>query len=86
MVGRLFTIEDEIDVLDEELGQARRRLHSLVRAPLEGRWTRDGVAWLDAVGEQENRVRTLERTRAGLVADLIAEAEGFITKQGDERA
>jgi hypothetical protein len=66
MVGRLFTVEDELDVMDEELGRERRRLHSLERAPSDGRWTRDGVAWMDAVGTQENRVRRLEKERAAL--------------------
>ena len=49
MVGRLFTIEDERDALEDELGQARRRLHSLERAPREGRWTRSRTDWVDAV-------------------------------------
>ena len=77
MVGRLFTIEDERDVLEDEIGQARRRLHSLERAPSEGRWTRDGTEWMDAVANQRERVRVLERELAGVVADAIAEAEGF---------
>lgn len=35
--GRVFTLEDEIDVLHEDLGRARRRLDSLERAPFESR-------------------------------------------------
>lgn len=77
MVGRLFTIEDERDVLEDELGQARRRLHSLERAPSEGRWTRSGTDWMDAVANQQARIRHLERDLAGVIADLIADAEGF---------
>lgn len=77
MVGRLFTIEDERDALEDELGQARRRLHSVERAPSEGRWTKNGTAWMDAVANQQAYIRRLERELAGVIADLIADAEGF---------
>lgn len=50
---------DGRDIRDE-LATARHRLRSLERAPQEGRWTRDTVAWLDAVGNQEQRIRLLE--------------------------
>ena len=75
--GRIYTVEDDIDELHIELGQARRRLDEIVRAPSEGRWTRDGIAWLDAVGNQEQRVRRLERQLAEAYAEKIAAAEGF---------
>jgi len=64
MVGRLYTIEDEIDVLHDEIGKARRRLHSIERAPGEGRWTRNGTEWMDAVANQRERIRVLEKQLA----------------------
>jgi hypothetical protein len=77
MVGRLFTIEDERDVLEDELGMARNRLHSLERAPREGRWTRSRTDWVDAVEMQRDKIARLEHDLAGVIADLIADAEGF---------
>ena len=77
MVGRLFTIEDERDVLEDELGQARRRLHSIERAPAEGRWTRSRTDWVDTVDMQRDKVARLEHDLAGVIADLIADAEGL---------
>ena len=35
MVGRLYTAEDEIDVIHDELGKARRYLNSLKSDPAE---------------------------------------------------
>jgi len=62
----LFTPEDERDELERELGRARRNLHSLERAPSEGRWTRDAVAWMDAVGAAQQRIRVLDHDLAVL--------------------
>jgi len=64
----MFTPEDERDELERELGRARRTLHSVERAPGEGRWTRDAVAWMDAVGAAQQRIRVLERDLAVLIA------------------
>jgi len=73
----MFTPEDELDTLDEELGRERRRLLSLERAPHEGRWTRSGAEWMDECEQQRDRIARLEHDRAGLLADSIAAAEGF---------
>jgi hypothetical protein len=64
--GRVYTVEDELDLLHEDLGKARRRLHSIERAPLEGRWTGGQTEWLDAVANQRARIRFLERELAHL--------------------
>ena len=77
MVGRLFTIEDERDALEDELGMARRRLWSVERAPAEGRWTRSRADWVDEMDMRRDKVARLERDLAGVIADLFAQAEGF---------
>ena len=77
MVGRLFTNEDERDALEDELGQARRRLLSVERAPREGRWTRSRADWVDEMEMRRDKVARLEHDLAGVIADLIADAEGF---------
>lgn len=75
----MFTPEDELDELDIELGNARRRLHSLERAPFEGRWTRGVIEWEDACANQRQRITVLERQRMEWFAEQIAEAEGFVS-------
>jgi hypothetical protein len=72
----MLTPEDELDTLDQDLGAARRKLHSLETAPMEGRWTRNQTQWMDAIANQRDRIRVLEREREAMIADLIAEAEG----------
>ena len=61
--GRVYTLEDEIDVLHEDLGRARRHLDTL----------HDPVA----IRKQWERVRLLERQLAEACAQQIAAAEGF---------
>ena len=64
----MFTPEDERDELERELGRARRNLHTLERAPMEGRWTRGPIEWGDAVRAAEVRIQVLERDLAQLIA------------------
>jgi hypothetical protein len=59
MVGRLYTIEDEIDVLHEDLGRARRALNSMLRAKHDGREA-DATVLDKEVRRQTQRVRALE--------------------------
>jgi len=73
----MFTPEDELDELHREIGAARRRLHSLERAPFEGRWTRGVIEWEDACANQRQRIQLLERQLREFCADQIAAAEGF---------
>lgn len=72
----MFTPEDSLDVLDENLGYWRRRLGSLERAPLEGR-VADADVHARELARVETIVRGLERERAGIIAERVAEAEGF---------
>ena len=73
----MFTLEDEIDELHNDLGRERRRLESLERAPQEGRWCRSKTDHVDAVDTQRDKITALERQLAGAYADKIAAAEGF---------
>ena len=45
MIGRLYTPEDEIDVIHEDLGRYRRRLFDAERARHDGRGC--DFVWLD---------------------------------------
>jgi len=72
MVGRLFTVEDERDALEDELGMARRRLHSIERAPSEGRWTRSRTDWVDTVEMHRDKVARLEHDLGQLIAEQTA--------------
>jgi hypothetical protein len=63
MVGRPYTIEDEMDELHEELGKARRRVESLLRAPRDGRMG-DRLEWEDSLANARQRVAVLERELA----------------------
>jgi len=73
----MFTLEDELDEIDRELGVCRRAHDSVLRAPSEGRWCRNGTAWMDRCAYWENRIRRLEKARAEYFAERIAAAEGF---------
>ncbi len=74
--GRVYTIEDEIDVLHEDLGRARRRYDDLVRARHDGRLVSE-VELEQAIGRMADRVRVLERELAEACAEQVAAAEGF---------
>jgi len=74
--GRIYTREDELDILDEDLGVLRRRLWNLESAPYEGRACDQEAIEFGAARIRE-QIRELERTRMGMLCDRVAEAEGF---------
>lgn len=57
--GRVYTLEDEIDVLHEDLGAARRRVHDLEAAPRDSR-VADPIEWEDTLANARQRVKFLE--------------------------
>lgn len=59
MDGRVYTPEDELDVLDEDLGRARRKHESLLRAKFDGRINESDYE--QALWRADRRVRDLER-------------------------
>ena len=74
--GRVFTMEDEIDVIHEDLGRARRHHNDLERARHDGRMVNESE--LDqSIRRAAHRVRALERELAEACAQQIAAAEGF---------
>jgi len=73
----MFTLEDELDELDIELGMCRRRLESVRRAPSEGRWCGSKTDHIDRVAYWQQRIQKLEKARAEYFAERIAAAEGF---------
>lgn len=76
--GRVFTIEDELDVLHDDLGRARRHLDSLERAAAEGRMVNEPEHEA-ARRKATERVAALERELAEMCAEQIAAAEGFVS-------
>ena len=76
MVGRLYTSEDEIDVIHEDLGRARRRLHDLLAAKHEGREA-DHDEVQESIRQTMAKVRALEVELREARAAEIAAAEGF---------
>ena len=75
MVGRLYTLEDEIDVIHEDLGRARRHLNDLLLAPT-GR-VADEVEHWKSVRLAETRIMALEAELREACAQQVAAAEGF---------
>lgn len=73
----MFSPEDELDVLHQELGQKRRRLESVERAPREGRWTRSDTDWVDVTEMLREEIAGLEREIAGAQANMFAAVSGF---------
>lgn len=73
----MFTPEDELDTLDEELGRLRRRLWGCQRSLFDGRMTNPTER---AANEKHLRseITRLEHERAAIIADKIAEAEDFV--------
>lgn len=55
----MLSREQEMELLEQDIRDAERRLRSLERAPLEGRWTRGGTEWEDAVTNQQRRIDLL---------------------------
>lgn len=73
----MFTLEDELDELDLDIGKYRRQLETLQRAPSEGRWCGSKTEFVDRVQTLTEKIRGLERQRAEYFAERIAAAEGF---------
>ena len=75
--GRVYTMQDELDVLHEDLESARRQLDSLERAPREGRCVigEAGIVWQDHVAGARARIKFLQREIAVVEAKLSAEEE-----------
>jgi hypothetical protein len=73
--GRVYTPEDELETIDEDLNVLRRRLWNLETAPYEGRAADQDAIDL-AVAKVREQIRALERERAGVLADLIARDAG----------
>ena len=73
-----LTPEDELDILRDEVAKAVRRLWSLENAPYEGR-VGDQAEWERSVHFARQNLRELRRELDGAIADLIAEAEGFVS-------
>lgn len=74
--GRVYTLEDEIDTIHEDLGRARRRLLDLERAELDGRVANHGL-FRNEVRRAGERVRVLELELREACAQQVAAAEGF---------
>jgi hypothetical protein len=74
--GRVYTMEDEIDVLHEDLGRARRHVDDMLRAESDGR-VADQEIHAASLRQGMERVRMLERQLAEACAEQIAAAEGF---------
>ena len=72
----MFTPEDEVDVIHEELGRARRRLWEKERAPFDRRVC-DPVRWSDSLQAVRNRVAVLERELTEAQAALAAADEAY---------
>jgi hypothetical protein len=66
----MLTPEDELDVLHEEIGKARRRLWSLENAPYEGR-VADSEVHARSVHFARQRLRDLERELVLAQADYM---------------
>ena len=64
-------MEDELQLIHQELGAARRRLWSLEAAPYEGR-VGDEQEWAASVARTRERVRELERELRAAEAELVA--------------
>lgn len=75
--GRVYTLQDEFDVLHEDLELARRQLERLERAPYEGRSIQGeaGIVWNDAVQGARARVAFLRREIMVVETKLEAEEE-----------
>lgn len=72
----MFTPEDEVDVIHEELGRARRRLWEKERAPFDRRVC-DVQRWSDSLQAARNRVAFLERQLAEAQAAAVDADEAY---------
>lgn len=73
--GRVYTMEDEIDVLHEDLGRARRHLYDLERAEPDWRVCSPALHRNELLKARQ-RVQVLERELREACAEQIAAAEG----------
>lgn len=73
----MFTLEDEVDELDRDLGKYRRELDLLQRAPSEGRWCGSKTDFVDRVQTLTEKIRDLEKQRAEYFAEQFAAAEAY---------
>jgi hypothetical protein len=76
MDGRVYTLEDEIDVIHEDLGRARRRIHDLEQAEPDGRIT-DPELHQAELRKARDRLDELEMALLEACAQQMAAAEGF---------
>ena len=76
--GKVYTLEDEIDVLHEDLGAARRRVHDIDRAMVDGRMVNE-PEHDQALRRAKQRVIDLERELSRLLAEQQAADEAYET-------
>lgn len=70
----MLSPEAEMELLEHDIRDAKRRLASLERAPCEGRWTRGDTEWLDACANANLRICRLELDLAQLrLAEVLEE-------------
>lgn len=74
MVGRLYTIEDEIDVIHEDLGRARRHYNDMLRAEHDGRMA-DEDEHRQELTRATRRVHRLEAELSEALAERRAAEE-----------
>ena len=75
----MFSLEDELDELDIEVGRLRRERESFQRSPGEGRWCGSKTDFIDRLHWFDQKIAGLDRKRAEYFAERIAEAEGFVS-------
>lgn len=72
--GRVYTLEDEIDVIHEDLGRARRHRDDMLRAHSEGRIA-DQAEHDKHLHIAELRIRALEAALREACAQQVAAEE-----------
>ena len=74
--SRLFTLEDEIDVLHDDLGRARRRYDDKLRARFDGRMVNQ-QEFNASLAALRGQIRRLERSLADALAAQQAADEAY---------
>ena len=74
--GRVYTPEDEIDVLHEDLGTARRKVEDIERAQIDGRMVNE-PEHDQALRRARARVTELERELSRLLAEQQSADEAY---------
>lgn len=70
----MLSRDQEIELLEQDIQDAERRLRSLERAPFEGRWTRGATDHMDACANQNMRLVRLNLDLADLqLAEALEE-------------